>query len=144
MRFEGAWNPNTMDEAFGNISMAKLMQAARVVKSRAESNLRASIGKGWGGQKRYRRISRPVYQTGPRAGQPYTSRDPGRLEGTIRITRLRAQGGTSLKLSRKKNVRIYAGSRMTDYHFAYEFRYPFLRPALTQSISAMRAVMGVA
>jgi len=128
MRVEN-WNPNAMDQTFENIAVERLVEAAEVVAKTARGKVRVGT------------LSRPAYKTGAKAGKAYTSREAGRLKKSIRVVRKKTKGGRAL--SKKKNVRIYAGHRMTDYHFVIEFRYPFLRNSLAQSIPEIKSIIGV-
>jgi len=122
------WNPNKMDETFENVAIERLVEGAEIVANRARSKVRVGT------------LSRPIYKTGPKAGKEYTSREAGRLKKSIRVTRLKTKSGKAF--SKKRNVRIYAGKKDTDYHFVIEFRYPFLRTSLYSSISEIRSVIG--
>ena len=128
MRVEN-YNPNVMDQTFENIAMERLVEAAEVVARNARR--RCPVGT----------ISRPIARTGKYAGQPWTSRDAGRLKKSIRVTQKHGKRGKPLRS--KRNVRIYCGSKMAYYAPIVEYFKPFLRPALTESITEIREILGV-
>jgi hypothetical protein len=127
MRVEN-WNPNAMDETFEGVAMERLLEAAEVVASAART--RCPVGT----------VSRPIYKTGPYAGQPWTARDAGQLKKSIRVTQRTSKSGKPLL--RKRNVRVYAGHYLAWYGSIVEHTKPFLRPALTGSIAAIRSIVG--
>jgi len=118
-----------MDETFENVVMERLVEAAYVVKTKAVATVRTGT------------ISRPIYKTGPYAGQFWTSREPGRLKKSIRVYRKKTKSGKAF--SKKRNVRIYAGGKETNYHYVEEFNHPFLRTSLNSSISEIKSIIGV-
>jgi len=122
-----SWNPNKYDQTFEDIAIGRLVEAAEIVRDKAKS--RCPVGT----------ISRPMYKTGPYAGQPWTSRDAGRLKASIRITRKRTKTG---RLSRKKNVRVYAGHTTAFYANIVEHYTPFLNPAFVSSYSEIKSIVG--
>ncbi len=135
MRVEN-WNPNAMDETFENVAMDRLISAAYIVKDAAVRKLRGHIGSG-----KTTGISRPVYKKGPYKGQPWTARDFGQLLKSIRVVRKRTKSGKSL--SSKRDVRIYAGHFLAYYARIFEYSKAFLRPALNESISEIKSILGV-
>jgi len=128
MRVEN-WNPNAMDQTFENVAIERLVDAAELVRRLARGKVRVGT------------LSRPVYLKGAKAGKPYTSREAGRMKQSIRVVRKKTKSGKAF--SKKRNVRIYAGHRMTDYHFALEFEHPFLRNSLAESIPSIKTIIGV-
>ncbi len=135
MRVEN-WNPNAMDETFENVAIDRLVAAAEVVKDATKRNFSGRIGSG-----KTTMISRPVYKTGPYAGQPWTKRDFGELGKSIRVVRQKTKSGKAF--SKKRNVRVYAGHYLAYYARIFEYSKPFMRPALAQSISEIKSVLGV-
>ena len=131
------WNPNKFDSEFENVAVERLVKAAELVK--AVARRRCPVGT----------ITRPMYRTGPYANQPWTSRDAGRLRKSIRVTRKKTESGKAF--SKKKNVRVYAGSYpagINDQNDAYyvaivEFSKPFLRPALSEAMPMVKTLIGV-
>lgn len=127
MRVE-LFNPDRYDIDFENISMDRLVEAANVVAD--EVRRRCPVGT----------ISRPMYKTGPYAGQPWTARDAGQLKKSIRVTRLKTKSGKAF--SRKRNVRVYAGNFLAYYARIVEHSRPFMNPALTQTYSEVKSILG--
>lgn len=134
MRVEN-WNPNVMDQSFEGVAIERLEEAAEVVKSYAKQSLASKLGTGqtYG-------ISRPIYKSGPYAGQPWTKRDPGELMRSIRVTRLRTKSGKAF--SRKRNVRIYAGNYLAYYARIFEYSKPFFRPAVANAMADVKSIIG--
>ena len=129
MRVEN-WNPNVMDQAFEDVAIDRLVEAAEVVAKSARS--KCPVGT----------VSRPIYKRGPYAGQPWTARDAGALKKTIRVVRKLTKSGKPL--ARKRNVRVYAGNFLVYYASIVEHAgKAFLRPALTQSIPEIKSIVGV-
>lgn len=128
MRVEN-FNPNVMDETFENVAMDRLVEAAGVVAKSARQ--KCPVGT----------TSRPIYKTGPYAGQPWTGRDNGRLKKSIRVVQRKSKSGKPL--SRKRNVRVYAGNWYAYYAKIVEFNQKaFLRPGLNGSIPEIRSIIG--
>lgn len=128
MRVEN-WNPNVMDETFENVAMERLVEAANVVAEKARQNCPVGTE------------SRPIYKTGRYAGQPWTARDKGQLKKSIRVVQKKSKSGKPL--SRKKNVRVYAGHFLAYYAKIVEFNQKaFLRPALNSSIPEIKSITG--
>ena len=127
MRVE-AWNPNKMDETFENVAIDRLIAAAEVVARHARQ--KCPVGT----------ISRPMYKKGPYAGQPWTARDAGQLKRSIRVVRKKTKSGKAF--SRKRDVRVYAGHYLAYYAQIVEFTRAFMRPALAQSLSEIKTIIG--
>lgn len=128
MRVEN-WNPNVMDETFENVAIERLVEAANVVARSARQ--RCPVGT----------VSRPIYKTGRYAGQYWTARDAGQLKKSIRVVQKKSKSGRPL--SRKRNVRVYAGHRKAYYAKIVEFNQrAFLRPALNSSIPEIKQIIG--
>lgn len=127
MRVEN-WKPESVDEIFENATVERLLEAAEVVASAARG--KCPVGT----------ISRPIYKKGKYAGQPWTKRDAGALKKTIRITQKHSKSG--IPLSRKRNVRVYAGNYLVYYASIVEHTTPFLRSALNNSITKIKSVLG--
>lgn len=129
MRVEN-FNPNVMDETFENVAIERLVEAANVVAKAARQ--KCPVGT----------ISRPIYRTGPYAGQNWTARDAGQLKKSIRVVQKKSKSGKPL--SRKRNVRIYGGNFLAYYAKIVEFNQrAFMRPALNGSISEIKSIIGV-
>ena len=128
MRLEN-FNPNRFDREFENVSINRLIEAADIITEAARR--KCPVGT----------ITRPMYKSGPYAGQPWTARDGGELKKSIRVTRKRTKSGKAL--SRKRNVRIYGGNKKAYYASIVEHSKPFLRPAFAESMSEVKRIIGV-
>lgn len=127
MRVEN-WNPQRYDGEFLEAGMDRLRKAADVVAERARTN--CPVGT----------VSRPVYRSGPYAGQPWTARDAGALKRTIRVVEKHQSFGT--ELARARNVRVYAGNFLVYYARIVEYAgRKFLRPAFEGSRSEIRNIL---
>ena len=122
------WNPNVADESFENIAIERLVKAAEILADNARR--KCPVGT----------VSRPMYKTGPYAGQAWTARDAGQLKRSIRVVRKHSKSGKPLQ--RKRSIRTYAGHYKAFYASIVEHSKPFMRPALTQSLAAMRSAIG--
>lgn len=122
------WNPNAMDETFENVAIERLVEAAEVVANRARS--KCPVGT----------VSRPMYKKGRYANQPWTARDKGQLKKSIRVVQLKSKSGKPL--TRKRNVRVYAGHYLAYYARIVEHYTPFMRPAFNGSISEVKQIIG--
>ncbi len=127
MRIED-WNPNAFDETFENVAIERLVEAAEVVATHARQ--KCPVGT----------ISRPMYKTGRYAGKAWTARDAGQLKKSIRVVRKKTKSGKAF--SKKRSVRIYAGHFLAYYADIVEHSKPFMRPALAQSISEIKSIVG--
>ena len=118
------WNPNKADQAFENVAMSRLVEAAEVVKKAVRQ--KTPVGT----------VSRPMYRRGAHAGQPWTARDAGQLKRSIRVVRKKTKSGKAL--SKKRNVRIYGGHFLAYYASIVEHTTPFMRPAFNQAIGRVK------
>lgn len=122
------WNPSVADQTFEHIAIERLIKAANIVK--AVARRRCPVGT----------ISRPVH------GAPYTAKRPGQLRKSIRVVRKKTPAGRAF--SKKRNVRIYAGTFLAHYAHWVEYgtsRTPaqlFLRPAFEESIPMIKTMIG--
>jgi hypothetical protein len=128
MRVEN-WNPNAFDESFENIAIDRLVEAAGVVANHARRLCPTGT------------VKRPMYRSGPYAGQVWTARDGGQLRESIRVTRLKTKSGKAF--SKRRDVRVYAGHYLAYYANIVEYSRPFMRPALAGSISQIKSIIGV-
>ena len=128
MRLEH-FNPNKFDQAFENVSIKRLVEAAEVIA--AATRRKCPVGT----------ITRPIYKSGPYAGQFWTARDAGELRKSVRVVRKRTKGGKAF--TRKRNIRIYAGHKKAYYASIVEHATPFMRPAQTATLSEVKAIIGV-
>ena len=127
MRVE-LWNPNKFDESFEHVAIERLVEGAEIIAGAARRG--CPVGT----------ISRPIYKTGPYAGQPWTARDNGQLKKSVRVVRKKTKSGKAL--SKKRNVRVYAGHTLAYYANIVEHTKPFMRPALASSLSEVRSAIG--
>jgi len=127
MRVE-KWNPNKFDEMFEDVAVERLVDAAEILANIARH--KCPVGT----------ISRPMYKSGPYAGQRWTARDAGQLKKSIRVVRKKIKSGK--RFSKKRNVRVYAGHYLAYYASIVEHSKPFLRPSITQAHDAMRSAIG--
>ena len=135
MRIE-SWNPNQFDQEFEDVAIERLEKAGKVLRAAVKRHLAGKIGSG-----KTTGISRPIYQSGPYAGQPWTKRDFGELQKSIRVTRKESKSGKPLL--RKRNVRVYAGHYLAYYADIFEYSKPFMRPALEESLPMIESTIGV-
>ena len=122
------WNPNKFDQTFENVSIKRLMKAAEAVAGATRRG--CPIGT----------ITRPIYKTGPYAGQFWTARDAGELKKSVRVVRRKTKSGKAF--SRKRNVRVYVGHKKAYCASVVEHSRPFMRPAQAQSLSQVKAMIG--
>jgi len=127
MRVEN-FNPNRFDQEFENIAIERLVEAAEVVADAVRK--RCPVGT----------ISRPMYKTGAHAGKYWTARDAGQLKKTVRVTRKKTKSGKAF--SKKRNVRVYAGTKLAYYAKIVEFSKPFMRPAFNASMQEVKNIIG--
>ena len=128
MRVE-TWNPNKFDESFEDVAIERLVKAAEIIAD--ATRRKCPVGT----------ITRPIYQTGPYAGQFWTARDAGELKRSIRVVRKKTKSGRAF--SRKRSVRVYAGHKKAYYASIVEHSKPFMRPAQINSLAQVKSVLGV-
>jgi hypothetical protein len=134
MRVE-VWEPEKYNVELQQVAMDRLEAAALRLAMETRRTLRSRIGSG-----RTTGISRPVYKTGPYAGQPWTARDFGELLNSVRVTRLRTSGGKAF--SRKLNIRVYVGHYRAYYARIFEYSKPYLRPAVASTLAEIKTILG--
>ena len=122
------WNPNKFDQTFEKVSIKRLVEAAEVIAAATRRN--CPVGT----------ISRPMYKTGPYAGQYWTARDAGELKKSVRVVRRRTKSGKAF--TRKRNVRVYTGHKKAYYASIVEHSKPFMRPAQSSTLSQVKAIVG--
>ena len=122
------FNPNRFDQTFEKVSIKRLVDAAEVVAAATRRN--CPVGT----------ISRPMYKSGPYAGQFWTARDAGELKRSVRVVRQKTKSGKTF--SRKRNVRVYAGHKKAYYASIVEHSKPFMRPAQSSTLSQVKAIVG--
>ena len=130
------WNPNKADATFQKTGVDFLVKAAKVIRNNAKKRLAQEIGKG-----KTTGINRPV--SGPNAPRwplvPWTARTFGELMYSIRVVQQKTP--ITKKISKKRNVRVYAGQYMAFYPQIFEFYRPFFRPAVEESIPTIEATI---
>jgi len=119
------WNPQKWDGEFIGAGMNRVKKAAELVAERAR--IKCKVGT----------ISRPMYRRGPYAGQPWTARDAGQLNQSIRVVEKHDQKG----FDKRRNIRVYAGHYLAYYASIVEYTTPFLRPALNGSNAEIRGIL---
>jgi len=127
MRVEN-WNPNKMDETFEDVAINRLIEAAEVIADAVRR--KCPVGT----------VSRPMYRTGPYAGQFWTARDAGDLKRSVRVVRKRTKSGKAF--TRKRNIRVYCGTKKAYYASIVEHSRPFFRPAFNSSLSKIKQIIG--
>ena len=128
MRVE-SFNPNKFDATFEHIAVERLVEAAEGVKDAVKR--RCPTGT----------VSRPMYRSGPYAGQDWTARDAGQLKKSVRVVRKKTKSGKAF--SKKRNVRVYAGAKLPYYASIVEFSRPFMRPGFESVIGQVKEIIGV-
>ena len=121
------WNPQKWDGEIMAASMERLRKAAELVADRARG--KCPVGT----------LSRPIYRTGPYAGQPWTARDAGALKRSIRVVEKKESGAS---IAGNRNVRVYAGNYLVYYAKIVEYAgKKFLRPALNMSKADIKNIL---
>jgi len=123
------WNPNRYDQTFENVAVGRLVDAAEVIAGVTRRN--CPVGT----------ISRPMYKSGPYAGQFWTARDAGELKRSIRVVRRKTKSGKAF--TKKRSVRVYAGHKKAFYASIVEHSKPFMRPAQMATLSQVKEIIGV-
>jgi len=124
-----SWNPEKIEGELVGAAMEKLREAAELVADRARAL--CPVGS----------ISRPMYKTGPYAGQPWTARDAGQLKRSIRVRELNDKYGTAFV--KHRNIRIYAGNERAYYASIVEYSgKPFMRRAFNGARMQIREILG--
>lgn len=123
------WNPNVADQEFEDVAVGRLVEAAEVVASVVRR--KCPVGT----------VSRPMYKTGPYAGAPWTARDAGQLKRSIRVVRKKTKSGKAL--SKKRNVRVYAGTELAYYASIVEHSRPFMRTGFESVMPQVKDIVGV-
>jgi hypothetical protein len=140
MRIE-SWNPNAGGAEFSKVSVDRLVKAAKVIRAATKRRLTQEIGKGWSKKHPVQtRINRPIYKSGPYAGAAWTARQFGQSLDSIRVVQQKTP--VTKKISKRKNVRIYAGHYLAFYADIFEFYRPFMRPAFEESIPMVKTLIG--
>jgi hypothetical protein len=129
------WNPNDVNRMIEGVTAKKLDKASKILRAATKRRLAAQIGKG-----KTTGINRPVYLTGAYAGEKWTAREFGSMMNSVRISRKKI-GRNKKALSKKQNVRVYAGHYLVWYASIFEFYRPFMRPALNDSLPMIWSIL---
>ena len=109
------FKPSKYDEKFFDVSYDRLKYGAEILAN--EVRRRCPVGT----------ITRPMYSSGPYAGEKWTARDAGQLKGSVRVVEKKERWG--FELYRARNVRVYVGHYLAYYARVVEYYTPFMRPA---------------
>ena len=92
-------------------------------------------------------VSRPMYQKGDYAGQPYTARDAGQLKRSVRVVE-RDENKQGFKLATIKTlgpnfglIRVYVGHYLAYYAAIVEHYTPFMRLALDATRGQVKNIL---
>ena len=133
MRVEN-WSWREADKMVVNASRKRLKKAAEVMADRVRRN--CPVGT----------ISRPMYRSGPYAGQPWTKRDAGELKKSVRVVeRNEEKYGFALahfkSLGNYGDVRVYVGHYLAWYAHVVEYTRPFMRPAVASTKAQVKNIL---
>lgn len=126
------FNWGKADKMVAERSLDRVRKAAKVVAARTIQN--CPVGT----------ISRPIAKSGVYAGQPWTSRDAGRLKDSIRIVeRNEDKYGHAFKAfgMTRGLVRVYAGHYLAYYARVVEYYSPFMRPAVESTLGEVKNII---
>jgi hypothetical protein len=128
------WDPNVLN-GFKGVAYDRLLTASYVVKDKTVQKLRGQIKSN---------INRPVYKTGPYAGEPWTARQSGQLLKSARVVEKNEFKNQDFsKISADfANIRVYAGNYLAYYADIFEFYTPFMRPAFNESMTEVKSICG--
>lgn len=118
------WKPSRYDDKFYNVGYNRLKDGAEILAD--EIRRKCPVGT----------TSRPMYQTGPYAGQKWTARDAGQLKKSIRV--VEKKGSWGFEVHRARNVRVYAGHYLAYYARIVEYYTPFMRPAWRSTLRKVK------
>lgn len=127
MRVE-RWQPEVLDDLINEQTPARLQEAGEHLAGQIRR--RTPVGT----------VTRPIYRTGPYAGQFWTARDAGELKRSVRVVRKRGKSGRILWAAR--NIRVYVGHQKAYYASIVEFYSPFVRPGFYAAINGIRDILG--
>lgn len=131
MRVE-RWDWEKANEMVASESYKRVLKAAEVIKAAVERECPEGS------------ITRPMYKSGPYAGQNWTSADAGRLKKTIRVTEKDTEkwGYVFGEFSTAPGlVRIYAGDYLAWYAKIVEYSNPFMRRAIAASKAEVKDIL---
>ena len=76
---------------------------------------------------------RPIYKTGPHAGQKWTGRDGGQLKKSVRVVEWDEDKYALAQfksIGNYRDVRVYVGHYLAYYADIVEYATPFMRPTI--------------
>ena len=126
------FNWGNADKMVAERSLERVRKAAKVIAARAAYN--CPVGT----------ISRPIAKSGVYAGEPWTSRDAGRLRASIRVVeRHEDKYGHAFKTfgMTRGLVRVYAGNYLAYYARIVEHYSPYLRPAVESTAGEVKNII---
>lgn len=126
------WNWDEADRMVAKASIERVRKAAEVVADRARRE--CPVGT----------ISRPMYKTGPYAGQSWTARDRGSLVRSIRVVEKHEEKwGYAFKAFGMTHglIRVYAGNFLAFYARIVEYSNPFMRRALWGTHAEVKKIL---
>lgn len=122
------WSWKEADEMVIKATRARQLKAANVLAE--EVRRRCPVGT----------VSRPMYQRGRFAGQPWTKHDAGTLKKSVRVTE-RDDEKYGFKLAQYGEVRVYVGHYMAWYARIVEYFKPFMRPSVAATMSKVKDIL---
>ena len=133
MRVEN-WSWRVPDEMVAGASIKRIRKAAELIKA----NVKRVTPVGT--------VSRPMYKSGPYAGQPWTARDAGALKKSVRVVeRKKEKYGTELvqfaSFGPYGIIRVYIGHYLAYYADIVEYSKPFFRPAVEASKGQVKSIL---
>ena len=123
------FEPQKFDTELKGIALKRLKAAAEEIEKEAINE--CPVGT----------ISRPMYKTGKYAGQKWTSRDGGRLKGSIRTVVPHNIGAG--RFGHGVNIRVYAGHYMAWYAAIVEFDKHFMRKSKNRAMGRVKKALGI-
>jgi len=124
------WDWREADKMVATKSLGRMRKAAKVLEEQVEANCPAGT------------VERPMYKTGPYAGQFWTARDAGQLKRSVRQVEPYDQlFGFTVASDHYANVRVYVGTKKAYYAQIVEYSRPFLRPAVESTRGRVKTVL---
>jgi len=126
------WNWSEANKMVGKGSLVRVRKAAHVIAGGVRQ--RCKVGT----------VSRPMYKTGPYAGQLWTARDNGQLKRSVRVVeRNEEKYGAAFTMFGITHglVRVYAGNKLAFYARIVEYSSPFMRPAVASTKSQVKNIL---
>ena len=122
------WNWKEADEMVAKETRKRQLKAANVLADEVRRRCPAGTE------------SRPIAKRGVYAGQPWTSRDVGRLKKSVRVVE-RNEDKYGFKLAPYGEVRVYVGHYMAWYAAIVEYYKPFMRPSINKTMSQIKNIL---